>query len=54
MHEAFERICKINQGWYATNKLSGLIWICCLVLFGCCYLSFFEKENDQEGESKES
>jgi hypothetical protein len=26
-------------------------WICCLVLFGCCYLSFFEEENDQEGES---
>jgi hypothetical protein len=27
-------------------------WICCLVLFGCsCYLSFFEEENDREGES---
>jgi hypothetical protein len=27
-------------------------WICCSVLFGCCYsLSFFEEENDQEGES---
>jgi hypothetical protein len=24
-----------------------------LVLFGCCYLSFFEEENDREGESKE-
>jgi hypothetical protein len=28
-------------------------WICSSVLFGCCYLSFFEEENDREGESKE-
>jgi hypothetical protein len=44
-----------DQSRMVSNKqVKWSHWICCSVLFGCCYLSFFKAENDPEGESKES